>query len=117
MEQIVEKIRARVEGVDPNGPRKVTGVFQLNIKTGDDTTKTITLDLNKLEVLDDNVHGAPDVTVDFDAETFAQLAQQELTFSEAIESGKAALSGDIKLAECLGHVVCNIKDATEPAEE
>lgn len=105
MEEIVEKIRARIAGVDPNGPRKLTGVFQLNIKTGEDTTKTITLDLNKLEVQDDNVHDAPDVTLDFDAETFAQVAQKELSFSDAVESGKATVTGDTALAESLVKVV------------
>lgn len=44
MEDIVEKIRSRIAGFDPNGPRKVNGVIQLNIKTGDEVTKTITID-------------------------------------------------------------------------
>lgn len=113
MEEIVEKIRSRIAGVDPNGPRKVTGVFQLNIKTGDDTTKTITLDLNKLEVQNDHVHEAPDVTVDFDAETFVQVAQHEISFSDAVESGKAAISGDMDLAQCLGKVVGNKPETDE----
>lgn len=33
LDQVIERIKARVAAVDPNGPRKVLGVFQLNIKT------------------------------------------------------------------------------------
>lgn len=33
LETVIEKVKARVAAVDPNGPRKVLGVFQFNIKT------------------------------------------------------------------------------------
>lgn len=110
MEEIVEKIRAKIAGVDPNGPRKVKGVFQLNIKDGDKVTKTITIDLNKLKVLDDNVDDTADVTVDFDADAFAQVVQHEMTFTDALDNGKATVSGDLALAECLSKVVCSEAD-------
>ena len=32
---VIEKIKARVAAIDPNGPRKVLGVFQLNIEAAD----------------------------------------------------------------------------------
>lgn len=32
---VIEKIKARVAGIDANGPRKVLGVFQLNIEAAD----------------------------------------------------------------------------------
>lgn len=32
---VVEKIKARVAGIDASGPRKVLGVFQLNIEAAD----------------------------------------------------------------------------------
>lgn len=105
MEEIVEKIRARIASVDPNGPRKVTGVFQLNIKSDDGSTRPITLDLNKLEVVDGNVHDSPDVSVDFDTETLAQVAKNEISFKDAIESGKVLLQGNAELAKNLGNVV------------
>lgn len=114
MDEIVEKIRAKLAGVDPNEPQKVKGVFQLNIKTGDEVTKTITIDLNKMEVLDDNVDDAADVTVDFDNEAFAQIVQHQITFTDALGSGKATVSGDLALAECLSKVVsCKADDDTE----
>lgn len=36
---VIERIKARVAAVDPNGPRKVLGVFQLNVKTGSGVEK------------------------------------------------------------------------------
>lgn len=114
MEEIVEKIRAKIAGVDRNGPQKIKGVFQLNIKTGDEITKTITLDLNKLEVLDDNIDDAADVTVNFDGDTFAQVVQHEITFTDALDNGKATVSGDLDLAECLSEVVsCQAEEDAE----
>lgn len=111
MEEIVERIRAKIAGVDPNRPQRVKGVFQLNIKTGDDVAKNITIDLNKLKVLDDNVDDAADVTVDFDGDALAQLVQHEITFTDALDSGKAIISGDLALAECLSTVVsCQADD-------
>lgn len=107
MDEIVEKIRARIANVDPNGPRKVTGVFQLNVKSNDGSTRAITLDLNKLEVLDDNVRQSPDVSVDFDTNALAQVATNEISFIDAITSGMVKLSGNLELARHLGNVVCN----------
>lgn len=111
MDEIVEKIRARIAKVDPNGPRKVAGVFQLNVKSADGSTRAITLDLNKLEVLDDNVHDAPDVSVDFDTETLEQVTKNETSLVDAIETGKATLSGDVDLATKLGNII-----STKPIE-
>lgn len=106
MEEIVEKIRAKIAGADPNGSRKLKGVLQLNIKTGDEVTKTITIDLNKLEVLDDNVDDAADVTLVFDGDVFAQMVQHEVTFADAISNEKTTVLGDLAVAECLSKVVC-----------
>lgn len=105
MEEYVEKIRARIAGIDPNGPRKVTGVFQLSIKCDDGSTKAITVDLNKLEVLDSNVHDSPDVSVDFDSDTLVQLSKKELSFCDAVKSGKVTFTGDMELAKTLGNVL------------
>lgn len=105
MDEIVEKIRARIANVDPNGPRKVSGVFQLNVNNNDGSTRAITLDLNKLEVLDGNVHETPDVSVDFDTNTLAQVTQNVVSFGDAVQSGKIAISGNMELAKDLGNVV------------
>lgn len=105
MDEIVEAIRTRIANVDRSGPRKVTGVFQLNVKNDDGTTRPITLDLNKLEVLDENVHESPDVSVDFDADTLGQVTKNKLSFCDAVKIGKIAVSGNQELAKTLGHVV------------
>lgn len=107
MDEIVEKIRARVASVDPNGPRKVTGVFQLNIKNDDGSSRAVTLDLNKLEVLDDNVSHAPDVSMDVDGNALILVATNEITFEDAVQTGKATVSGDAELAKTLADVVSN----------
>ena len=106
MDQIVEKIRSRIASVDPNGERKVTGVFQLNIKSDDGSTRGVTLDLNKLEVLDGNVSDAADVATDFDEATFVQFVTNEISFEDAVASGKATVTaGDPELAKTLGNIV------------
>lgn len=105
MDEIVEAIRARISTVDRNSPRKLKGIFQLNVKKDDGTTRPITLDLNKLEVLDENVHEEPDVSVDFDANTLGQVTKNELSFCDAVKIGKIAISGNQELAKTLGNVV------------
>lgn len=105
MDEIVEAIRARIANVDPNGPRKVAGIFQLNVRKDDGSTRPITLDLNKLEVLDENVHEEPDVSVDFDSTTLAQVTKNQMSFGDAVKIGKIAISGNQELAKTLGTVV------------
>lgn len=105
MEAVVEQIRAHVAGVNPDAPH--TGVYQLNIKNEDGSTRGVTLDLNKLEVLDQNVHDAPDLSVDFDGPTLAQVAADGLSFEDAVQSGKATLAGNADLAKNLGNVISN----------
>lgn len=111
MDEIVEAIRARVANINPDGPRKVSGVFQLNVKKDDGTTRSITIDLNKLEVLNENVHESPDVSVEFDTETFIKMTKNELSFSDAVNIGKLAISGNMELAKTLGSQLVNCKPA------
>lgn len=105
MDEVVEAIRTRIANVDRSGPRKITGVFQLNVKNEDGSTRPITLDLNKLEVLDDNVHESPDVSVDFDADTLGEVTKNKLSFCDAVKIGRIAVTGNQELAKILGHVV------------
>lgn len=112
MEEIVEKIRARIAGVDPDGPRKVPGVFLVNVKTNDGSIKTLTIDLRQLQVSEETTD-SPDVTLDIDEESFVSVAKRETPFSEALESGKAQLAGDMKLAAALEEVMKNTAQQTE----
>lgn len=105
MDDIVEKIRARVASVDPAAPRNATGVYQLNIKNEDGSSRGVTLDLNNLEVLDGNVHDAPDVSVDFDGATLAEVSTGASTFDDAVATGKATVAGNVDLAKNLANVV------------
>lgn len=45
--EVINKIKSRLEAVDPSGPRKVLAVFQLNIKEGDNIQNWI-MDLKNL---------------------------------------------------------------------
>lgn len=102
MEEIVEKIRARVTAVDPNGPRKVLGVIQVDVHANDGI-KHLTIDLRKLEVLEDATDAA-DITLETDEETFVSVAQREISLNDALKSGKAKLAGDANLAAILEEV-------------
>lgn len=105
MDEIVEKIRARIAGVDPNGPRKVPGVFLVNVKTADGV-KTLTIDLKQLQVSDESTE-TPDVTLDIDEDSFVSVANRELPFEEALDNGKAQISGNMELAAALEEVMKN----------
>lgn len=61
-------------------------------------------------MLDDNVDDAADVTVDFDGDAFAPVVQRKMTFKDALGNGKATVSGDLALAECLSTVFCSQAD-------
>lgn len=102
MDEIVEKIRARVAAVDPNGPRKVNGIIQIDIETGDGI-KHLTIDLKKFEVQED-VTDAADITLETDEETFVSVAQRVISLNDALESGKAKLSGDANMAATLEEI-------------
>lgn len=102
MEEIVEKIRARVAAVDPNGPRKVVGVIQVDVHS-DDGIKHLTIDLRKLEVQEDATDVA-DITLETDEGTFVSVARREISLNDALESGKAKLTGDANLAAILEEV-------------
>lgn len=105
MDEVVEKIRARLAGIDPDGPRKVKGVFQMNINTADGV-RNIIVDTNKLEVAD-GIAESPDVVLDADEDTVVQLSNKETTLTESEETGKATVSGNLELIAKLVEVLNN----------
>lgn len=102
MDEVVEKIRERIAAVDPNGPRKVMGIIQVDIQSGD-AIRHLTIDLKKL-IVQECAADAPDITLETDEETFVSVAQREISLNDALESGKAKLSGDANLATTLEEV-------------
>lgn len=98
----MEKIRAKVAAVDPNVPRKAVGIIQVDIQTNDGV-KHLTIDLNKLEV-QNSAANAADITLETDEETFVSVAQRKICLNNALESGKAKLTGDRQLAAILEEV-------------
>ncbi|KAG4068688.1 hypothetical protein HA402_002379 [Bradysia odoriphaga] len=96
---VINKIKTRMEAVDPSGPRKVLAVFQLNIKEGDNTQNWI-MDLKNLCVTE-GVAESPDITVELDDETFIQLGEKQITLAEAEADGKASVSGDRSILAAL----------------
>nr|3BDQ_A Chain A, Sterol carrier protein 2-like 2 [Aedes aegypti]3BDQ_B Chain B, Sterol carrier protein 2-like 2 [Aedes aegypti] len=103
VETIIERIKARVGAVDPNGPRKVLGVFQLNIKTASGVEQWI-VDLKQLKV-DQGVFASPDVTVTVGLEDMLAISGKTLTVGDALKQGKIELSGDADLAAKLAEVI------------
>lgn len=101
-DSVIEKIKTRVAAVDPNGPRKVLGVIQLNITTDDGTVNNWICDLKELKVIEGSSDSA-DVTLDIDDETFFQIGTRSMAFGDAEASGKAKVSGDRGL-------VCALQD-------
>lgn len=97
--EVINKVKSRMEAVDPNGPRKVLAVFQLNIKEGDNVQKWI-MDLHNLSVTE-GVADAPDVTVELDDETFIQLDEKQITLADAEADGKANVSGNRSILAAL----------------
>lgn len=126
VETIIERIKARVAAVDPNGPRKVLGVFQLNIKTAsgvEQWSEFLTdkdgfglsgwligvnsisvVDLKQLKV-DQGVFASPDVTVTVGLEDMLAISGKTLTVGDALKQGKIELSGDADLAAKLAEVI------------
>lgn len=105
MDEVVEKIRAKLANVDSDGPRKVLGVFQLNINTPDGI-RNIIVDTNKLEVTD-GIAESPDVVLDADEDTVVQISNKEATLSESEDAGRATVSGNLELVAKLVDVLKN----------
>lgn len=103
MEEVIEKIRGRLAAVDPNGPRKVVGVFQINIEC-EDGTKNYVCDLRNL-TFSEGVADEPDVTLETDETTFVQTSKREISFAEAQASGKTTVTGDLALVLALTEVM------------
>ncbi|XP_053682109.1 uncharacterized protein LOC128732768 [Sabethes cyaneus] len=103
LEQVIEKIKARVAAVDPNGPRKVLGVFQLNVKTASGVEEW-TVDLKQLKVAKGPASNV-DVTVALALEDLAAISGKTLTVGDALTQGKLQITGDAELATKLAEVI------------
>lgn len=101
--EIIDKIKGRVAAVDAGGPRKVVGVFQLNIKAADKTHFWI-CDLKNLEVNEGSTSSA-DVTLDIDEDTFVQVGSKAVSFADAEAAGTAVVTGNRALVAALAEVL------------
>ncbi|XP_055587834.1 uncharacterized protein LOC129740253 [Uranotaenia lowii] len=96
---VIEKIKARVAAIDPNGPRKVLGVFQLNIKAADGVHEII-VDLKNLKVSDGKASGA-DVVINLSDEDFIAIGTKAISVHDAVTQGKVNMTGDEALFQAL----------------
>ncbi|XP_062536180.1 non-specific lipid-transfer protein-like 1 [Armigeres subalbatus] len=96
---VVEKIKARVAGIDASGPRKVLGVFQLNIVAADGTHELV-VDLKGLKVYEGKVDGA-DVVINISDEDFIAVGTKSVSVHDAVEQGKVKMTGDEALFQAL----------------
>ena len=90
--EVINKIKSRLDSIDPSGPRKVLAVFQLNINMGENVQNWI-MDLKNL-CINEGSADTPDVTVEMDDETFIQLGAKEITIADAEAAGKVCVSGN-----------------------
>ncbi|XP_058467744.1 uncharacterized protein LOC131440464 [Malaya genurostris] len=103
LDQVIERIKVRVAAVDPNGPRKVLGVFQLNVKTASGVEE-YTIDLKQLNVAKGPASNA-DVTVTVSVEDLIAVSAKTLTLGDALTQGKLQVVGDASLATKLAEVI------------
>uniref|UniRef100_A0A182N5K3 SCP2 domain-containing protein n=1 Tax=Anopheles dirus TaxID=7168 RepID=A0A182N5K3_9DIPT len=103
LETVIEKVKARVAAVDPNGPRKVLGVFQFNIKTADGVEHYV-IDLKQLKV-EKGTTSTADVTVTLSVEDLVAVSARTLTIGDALTQGKLEIQGDAALAAKLAEVI------------
>ncbi|KAL1379040.1 hypothetical protein pipiens_003857 [Culex pipiens pipiens] len=103
MDQVIERIKTRVAAVDPNGPRKVLGVFQLDVNTGAGVEQW-TVDLKQLKV-EKGPAASPDVTVVLALEDLVAISGKTLTIGDGLKQGKIQVSGDAALAAKLAEVI------------
>ncbi|XP_035891516.1 uncharacterized protein LOC118502901 [Anopheles stephensi] len=103
LEAVIEKVKARVNAVDPNGPRKVLGVFQFNIKTASGVEQYV-IDLKQLKV-EKGTTATPDVTVTLTVEDLIAVSARTLSVGDALTQGKLEIQGDATLAAKLAEVI------------
>ncbi|XP_035891517.1 uncharacterized protein LOC118502902 [Anopheles stephensi] len=96
---VIEKIKARIASIDPNGPRKVLGVFQLNIEAADGIHE-IVVDLKALKVSDGKA-GSPDVVINLKDEDFIAIGTKQVPVKDAVAEGKVTMTGDQTLFQAL----------------
>ncbi|XP_053682115.1 non-specific lipid-transfer protein-like 1 [Sabethes cyaneus] len=96
---VIEKIKARVAGIDPNGPRKVLGVFQLIIEASDGVHELV-VDLKNLKVTEGKVSDA-DVVINIKDEDFIAVGTKSITVHSAVEQKKIKMTGDEALFQAL----------------
>uniref|UniRef100_A0A182FAT4 SCP2 domain-containing protein n=2 Tax=Anopheles albimanus TaxID=7167 RepID=A0A182FAT4_ANOAL len=103
LETVIEKVKARVAAVDPNGPRKVLGVFQFNIKTASGIEQYV-IDLKQLKV-EKGTTASADVTVTLTVEDLIAVSARTLSVGDALTQGKLQIEGDAALAAKLAEVI------------
>ncbi|XP_055524907.1 non-specific lipid-transfer protein-like 1 [Wyeomyia smithii] len=96
---VIEKIKVRVAGIDPNGPRKVLGVFQLIIEASDGVHELV-VDLKNLKVTEGKVSDA-DVVINLKDEDLIAVGTKAITVHDAVEQKKIKMKGDEALFQAL----------------
>ena len=103
LEQVIDKIKARVAAVDPADPRKSDSVVQLNVKSGDNTLSWVG-DLKALEVTE-GATPAADVTLDVNEEDLLAIDSQTMTIQDALACGRVQVSGNVEQGPALAELI------------
>lgn len=108
IDQVIDKVRARVATVDPSALIQA-GVFQLNIRSAAavDQTNSWIGDLQQLTVSQGSTP-TPDITVDIDEPDFLQIGARTLSLTDALAAGKVHISGNVLLVPTLAEVLLSL---------
>lgn len=95
---IIDRIKSRMAAVDPNGPRKCTGIVQINL-----SDQSWTMDLEQLSMVEGSVDEA-NATFDMDDQTFVELGNRSLDIDSAMAEGRVKVVGDKEMLQALREV-------------
>ncbi|XP_039757532.1 fatty acid-binding protein-like [Pararge aegeria] len=95
--ELVAKIKARLESVDPVKAKELGGVFLFNITKGI-SVYSWTLDLNKVIVYEGEPEEDPDTTFTLNEHHFKQLVSGREDPRVIMQAGRCSVTGDIMRA-------------------
>ncbi|XP_069360804.1 SCP2 sterol-binding domain-containing protein 1-like [Maniola hyperantus] len=95
--ELVTKIKARLESVDPLKAKELGGVFLFNIFKGT-SVYSWTLDLNKVTVYEGEPEDDPDTTFTLNEHNFKQLVTGREDPRVIMQAGRCSVTGDIMRA-------------------
>jgi len=95
--ELVEKIRTKMEGVDPAKVKGLNAVYQFDL-SGDNGGVFHVKVADGSAVLEEAAHDNPNITISMTADDFDALMSGKLNATSAFMAGKLKVKGDMSLA-------------------